>query len=35
VIQLTRNRLDKADRNEGKRGAWLKVLDKLGLGFDS
>jgi glycine/D-amino acid oxidase-like deaminating enzyme len=35
VIQLTRNRLDKADRNQGKRGAWLKLLDRLGLGFDS
>jgi glycine/D-amino acid oxidase-like deaminating enzyme len=35
VIQLTRNRFDKADKNEGKRGIWLKTLDKLGLGFDS
>jgi hypothetical protein len=35
VIQLTRNRLDKADRNQGKRGVWLKTLDRLGLGFDS
>jgi glycine/D-amino acid oxidase-like deaminating enzyme len=35
VIQLTRNRLAKADKNEGKRGIWLKTLDRLGLGFDS
>ncbi len=35
VIQLTRNRLAKADRNRGKRGLWLKTLDRLGLGFDS
>ncbi len=35
VIQLTRNRLAAADRNGGRRGAWLKTLDRLGLGFDS
>jgi glycine/D-amino acid oxidase-like deaminating enzyme len=35
VIQLTRNRLTKADKNAGKRGIWLKMLDRLGLGFDS
>jgi len=35
VIQLTRNRLQAADKNEGKRGIWLKMLDRLGLGFDS
>jgi hypothetical protein len=35
VIQLTRNRLAAADRNQGKRGIWLKTLDRLGLGFDS
>jgi glycine/D-amino acid oxidase-like deaminating enzyme len=35
VIQLTRNRLAKADRNQGKRGLWLRTLDRLGLGFDS
>ena len=23
------------DRNEGRRGAWLRSLDRLGLGFDS
>jgi glycine/D-amino acid oxidase-like deaminating enzyme len=35
VIELTRNRLAAADRNEGRRGLWLKTLDRLGLGFDS
>jgi glycine/D-amino acid oxidase-like deaminating enzyme len=35
VIQLTRNRLDAADRNRGRRGIWLRTLDRLGLGFDS
>ena len=35
VIQLTRNRLDVADRNAGRRGLWLRTLDRLGLGFDS
>jgi glycine/D-amino acid oxidase-like deaminating enzyme len=35
VIQLTRNRLAAADRNGGRRGAWLRTLDRLGLGFDS
>lgn len=35
VIQLTRNRLAAADGREGRRGAWLTVLDRLGLGFDS
>jgi glycine/D-amino acid oxidase-like deaminating enzyme len=35
VIQLTRNRLAAADRREGRRGAWLRLLDRLGLGFDS
>ncbi len=35
AIELTRNRLDAADRNAGKRGLWLRILDRLGLGFDS
>lgn len=34
VIQLTRNRLAAADRN-GRRGVWLRTLDRLRLGFDS
>ncbi len=35
VIELTRNRLAAADRRDGKRGLWLGLLDRLGLGFDS
>jgi glycine/D-amino acid oxidase-like deaminating enzyme len=35
VIALTRNRLAAADRNEGRRGLWLRTLDRLGVGFDS
>jgi glycine/D-amino acid oxidase-like deaminating enzyme len=35
VIQLTRNRLAAADRDGGRRGLWLRTLDRLGLGFDS
>jgi glycine/D-amino acid oxidase-like deaminating enzyme len=35
VIQLTRNRLAASDRRDGKRGLWLGLLDRLGLGFDS
>jgi glycine/D-amino acid oxidase-like deaminating enzyme len=35
VIQLTRNRLAAADRHQGRRGLWLRALDRVGLGFDS
>jgi len=35
VIELTRNRMAAADRRDGKRGLWLSLLDRLGLGFDS
>jgi len=35
AIQLTRNRLAAADRNDGRRGLWLRTLDRAGLGFDS
>jgi glycine/D-amino acid oxidase-like deaminating enzyme len=34
-ITLTRRALERADRNEGRRGPWLRLLDRLGLGFDS
>jgi glycine/D-amino acid oxidase-like deaminating enzyme len=34
-IQLTRWSLDQADRNRGNRNAWLRTLDRLGVGFDS
>ncbi len=32
-VRLTQHALVKADRNNGKRGLWLKFLDMLGLGF--
>ncbi|WP_375499985.1 NAD(P)/FAD-dependent oxidoreductase [uncultured Jatrophihabitans sp.] len=34
-INLTRHELARADRNEGRRGPWLRTLDRLGMGFDS
>jgi glycine/D-amino acid oxidase-like deaminating enzyme len=34
-IDLTRRAFDRADRAGGRRGPWLKLLDAVGLGFDS
>lgn len=34
-IGLTRWSLARADRHEGRRNAWLRALDSMGLGFDS
>jgi len=34
-IGLTRWSLARADRNDGRRNAWLRALDSIGLGFDS
>jgi glycine/D-amino acid oxidase-like deaminating enzyme len=34
-IQLTRWSLARADERDGQRNAWLRTLDRLGLGFDS
>ncbi|HKC27294.1 MAG TPA: hypothetical protein VKB75_04725, partial [Jatrophihabitans sp.] len=34
-IQLTRRALAKADRHAGRRGPWLRLLDHVGMGFDS
>ncbi|TAM92018.1 MAG: FAD-dependent oxidoreductase, partial [Jatrophihabitans sp.] len=34
-INLTRHALAEADRDAGRRGPWLRLLDRLGLGFDS
>lgn len=34
-IEITRKELARADRNRGRRGPWLRLLDSLGLGFDS
>ena len=35
VIQATRRALARADEHGGRRGPWLRLLDRLGLGFDS
>ncbi len=32
-VKLTQKALVKADNNDGKRGLWLMLLDKLGMGF--
>jgi hypothetical protein len=34
-VWVTRRALARADRREGRRGPWLKLLDAVGLGFDS
>ncbi len=34
-IQATRRALARADARGGRRGPWLKTLDRLGMGFDS
>ncbi len=34
-IALTRRALARADRRDGRRGPWLRLLDRLGMGFDS
>jgi glycine/D-amino acid oxidase-like deaminating enzyme len=34
-IRLTQRALARADEREGRRGPWLRLLDRLGLGFDS
>jgi glycine/D-amino acid oxidase-like deaminating enzyme len=34
-IRLTQRALARADERDGRRGPWLRVLDRLGLGFDS
>lgn len=35
VIELTRRALARADERDGRRGPWLQLLDRLGVGFDS
>tara|TARA_Y100000746_G_scaffold177570_1_gene155175 strand:- start:1039 stop:2430 length:1392 start_codon:yes stop_codon:yes gene_type:complete len=34
-VQLTSTMMKRSDRNEGRRGIWLKLLDQFGIGFDS
>ena len=35
VIQATRRAMARADERGGRSGPWLRLLDRLGLGFDS
>lgn len=35
VVDIVRHELDRADREEGRRGLVLSTLDALGIGFDS
>jgi glycine/D-amino acid oxidase-like deaminating enzyme len=35
AIRLTQRALARADERAGRRGPWLRLLDRLGLGFDS
>ncbi len=34
-VQMTRKAIQRSDRRGGKRGAWLNLLDRFGVGFDS
>jgi glycine/D-amino acid oxidase-like deaminating enzyme len=34
-IGLTRRAIAAADRHDGRRGPWLRLLDRFGVGFDS
>ncbi len=34
-VQMTRKAIQRADRRQGKRGAWIGLLDRFGIGFDS
>jgi hypothetical protein len=35
AIQATRRALARADERGGRRGPWLRALDRIGAGFDS
>jgi glycine/D-amino acid oxidase-like deaminating enzyme len=35
AVGLTRKAIQRADRRQGKRGLWLRTLDRFGIGFDS
>ncbi len=34
-IQMTRKAIQTSDNRDGKRGLWLRLLDRFGVGFDS
>ena len=33
-VYVTRAAIQRADRRDGKRGLWLRFLDRFGVGFD-
>lgn len=35
VVQATRLSLAQSDRHDGRRNSWLRLLDRVGLGYDS
>jgi glycine/D-amino acid oxidase-like deaminating enzyme len=35
AVQLTRKAIQRTDSNKGRRGPWLRLLDRFGVGFDS
>jgi glycine/D-amino acid oxidase-like deaminating enzyme len=35
AIAVTQRALARADAHDGRRGAWLRLLDRVGAGFDS
>jgi hypothetical protein len=35
AVDLVRRELDRADREDGRRGLILRTLDAIGIGFDS
>ncbi len=35
AIQITRRAIQRSDRRGGRRGPWLALLDRFGIGFDS
>jgi hypothetical protein len=34
-VALTRRAIQRSDDREGRRGPWLRLLDRFGVGFDS
>jgi hypothetical protein len=34
-VRATRRAMQRADKNDGRRGLWLRFLDRFGIGFDS
>lgn len=35
IVEITRRSLVRADHNDGKRNLWLRLLDRLGVGFNT